>query len=238
MEYYYCKICNKNILIKKGEMLRCSQCGYFLISSKLSVSDILKIKLERTTYCFHCAKMVYSIPINTMTEAITNRTKWEIKRLNGNGLKKKGKIIPEKETNKITITILNKLKSALQYLVHIKHDFNYICSSCHNGVKLNLKPPSTVKVSICPFCNKKIDLDSTFCKYCGAKIEENTRYIPKEIKEKVWERDNGRCAKCGRIIDLEFDHIIPFSKGGANSIGNLQILCSRCNKMKANKIKG
>ena len=78
----------------------------------------------------------------------------------------------------------------------------------------------------------------TFCKHCGAKINGKTRHIPKEIKREVWNRDNGCCAVCGSSENLEFDHVIPYSKGGATSLGNLQILCSRCNKKKFNKICG
>jgi hypothetical protein len=238
MEYYYCKICNKNIVIRKGDILKCTICGYFLIAPKLSIKEILKKRIQLSTFCFHCGKMVHSIPINILIEAITHRTKWEIKALKSNGFKKNGRIISEKEKKEITTIILNKLKSALEYLFHTENNFTHVCSLCRNGVKLHLKPPSKTHAALCSFCNNNIDLDSIFCKFCGAKIEENTRYLPKELKKEVWERDNGSCARCGRIVDLEFDHIIPFSMGGANSAGNLQLLCSRCNKKKSNKING
>ncbi|MDR2362492.1 MAG: HNH endonuclease [Prevotellaceae bacterium] len=35
---------------------------------------------------------------------------------------------------------------------------------------------------------------------------------------------------------MEFDHIIPVSKGVATTYGNLQILCRNCNAKKNNKI--
>lgn len=60
--------------------------------------------------------------------------------------------------------------------------------------------------------------------------------IPQDILDKVWNRDGGQCVKCGSQENLEFDHIIPFSKGGANTYRNLQILCKKCNIDKSNKI--
>jgi len=69
-------------------------------------------------------------------------------------------------------------------------------------------------------------------------IEEmNSREpIPQEIQDRVWNRDGGKCVKCGSREKLEFDHIIPFSKGGSNSYRNLQLLCEKCNRQKSNKI--
>ena len=60
--------------------------------------------------------------------------------------------------------------------------------------------------------------------------------IPQDVQDRVWNRDGGRCVKCGSNIKLEFDHIIPFSKGGANTYRNLQLLCEKCNRKKSNKI--
>ena len=60
--------------------------------------------------------------------------------------------------------------------------------------------------------------------------------IPDDVKDKVWNRDGGKCVNCGSNINLEFDHIIPHSKGGANTYRNLQLLCETCNRTKSNKI--
>lgn len=64
-------------------------------------------------------------------------------------------------------------------------------------------------------------------------IREN---IPQHIKNQVWQRDNGLCVECGSNEKLEFDHIIPFSKGGSSTYRTLQLLCEPCNRKKYNKI--
>lgn len=60
--------------------------------------------------------------------------------------------------------------------------------------------------------------------------------IPREVVDAVYKRDGGRCVYCGATDNLQLDHIIPFSKGGATTIENLQLLCQKCNIEKSNKI--
>lgn len=60
--------------------------------------------------------------------------------------------------------------------------------------------------------------------------------IPKSVQQEVWRRDQGRCAECGSQDRLEFDHIIPWSKGGADTARNIQLLCESCNRRKNNQI--
>ena len=66
--------------------------------------------------------------------------------------------------------------------------------------------------------------------------DERMRHIPEDVKEFVWRRDGGKCIECGSKERLEFDHIIPFSKGGSNTARNIQLLCERCNRSKKDKI--
>ena len=55
--------------------------------------------------------------------------------------------------------------------------------------------------------------------------EEYKRHsIPQSVKDKVWNRDSGKCVQCGSNQKLEFDHIIPHSKGGANTYRSLDAL--------------
>jgi hypothetical protein len=65
---------------------------------------------------------------------------------------------------------------------------------------------------------------------------KSDRTIPQQIKDLVWQRDNGRCTQCGTNENLEYDHIIPHSKGGANTYRNIQLLCSNCNRTKSSNI--
>ncbi|MEV6430069.1 TerD family protein [Nocardia sp. NPDC051463] len=66
--------------------------------------------------------------------------------------------------------------------------------------------------------------------------QRDTRSIPQEVKAEVWQRDGGKCVECGDGHYLEFDHIIPLSRGGATSASNLQILCRACNRTKGARI--
>ena len=65
---------------------------------------------------------------------------------------------------------------------------------------------------------------------------KRTRTITQNVKDRVWNRDGGRCIECGSNEDLEFDHIIPHSKGGANTYRNIQLLCEPCNRSKSAKL--
>ena len=63
-----------------------------------------------------------------------------------------------------------------------------------------------------------------------------SRHIPGDVRRAVWHRDGGACVMCKASDYLEYDHIIPFSKGGANTVGNVQLLCRKCNGEKSNRI--
>ena len=72
----------------------------------------------------------------------------------------------------------------------------------------------------------------------GQLFEDKTKRppIPREVVDAVYRRDGARCVYCGSTENLQLDHIIPFSKGGATSLENLQLLCQKCNIEKSNKI--
>jgi 5-methylcytosine-specific restriction endonuclease McrA len=55
-------------------------------------------------------------------------------------------------------------------------------------------------------------------------------------RDLVFIRDGRKCRICGKTKGLTIDHIMPRSKGGSNEIDNLQTLCSKCNRLKADTI--
>ena len=65
------------------------------------------------------------------------------------------------------------------------------------------------------------------------------RYLPREIMLKVVRRDNQICQKCYKNVrddEIEFDHIIPLSKGGPTTVENIRLLCRNCNRNKSDSV--
>jgi 5-methylcytosine-specific restriction endonuclease McrA len=61
--------------------------------------------------------------------------------------------------------------------------------------------------------------------------------ISSQVRREVWRRDGGACVKCGSRCNLEYDHIIPVSKGGGNTARNIELLCEACNRSKSASIQ-
>lgn len=54
-------------------------------------------------------------------------------------------------------------------------------------------------------------------------------------RQKVFNKYNGHCAYCGRIIEykeMQVDHLIPQRNGGTDNIDNLMPSCRICNHYK------
>jgi 5-methylcytosine-specific restriction endonuclease McrA len=66
-------------------------------------------------------------------------------------------------------------------------------------------------------------------------LDQRKRIAP-QIRDAVWRRDRGQCTKCGSRERLEFDHIIPVSKGGSSTERNLELLCESCNRSKGPQV--
>ena len=60
--------------------------------------------------------------------------------------------------------------------------------------------------------------------------------ISEDVRNEIWRRDQGRCVRCGSRERLEFDHIVPVSRGGANTVRNIELLCESCNRSKGDSL--
>lgn len=61
--------------------------------------------------------------------------------------------------------------------------------------------------------------------------------ISEDVRITVWRRDGGKCTKCDSRDKLEFDHIIPVSRGGSSTTRNIELLCQLHNRQKSNKLQ-
>ena len=158
------------------------------------------------------------------------------------------------KNQKIDQQIQEKQKDIEGYIAQIQEkQFLYVCNQCFNGVVLHKKAPShqdrireasTESTVYCEKCGFSNNIESKFCTSCGYSLENiraiittRSRHIPSQVRYEVYHRDRGQCVQCKSRDNIQFDHVIPFSKGGAHSVENIQVLCQRCNSEKSDKIQ-
>jgi 5-methylcytosine-specific restriction protein A len=70
--------------------------------------------------------------------------------------------------------------------------------------------------------------------WCGT---HDDQAIPDRVFLRVWQRSDGRCSICGRLIlcgeTTICDHIQALGLGGSHRESNLQILCAWCHRDKS-----
>lgn len=120
------------------------------------------------------------------------------------------------ELSSLTVTITDK---TLQNLEKLKSQLAH--KNFSNDELLNF---------IFNLALEKILIDKYHLNTSGRKTESTTRYIPTEVRKRVYLRDKGRCQNCKSVYKVEFDHILPFAMGGKSSEDNLRLLCFSCNQ--------
>jgi hypothetical protein len=78
------------------------------------------------------------------------------------------------------------------------------------------------------------------------KIKVGSRYIPIQVRRRIWKRDRGECQyknqrsghKCGSKFNLHIDHVRPFALDGGHSAENLRLLCAAHNGYRAGQTFG
>lgn len=59
------------------------------------------------------------------------------------------------------------------------------------------------------------------------------------LKNLIWSKTDGICAKCGKRVEDDkrtIDHFIPKYHGGTDDIRNLIPLCKACNRAKSSRL--
>jgi hypothetical protein len=77
-----------------------------------------------------------------------------------------------------------------------------------------------------------------------AKLKQPSRYIPREVKQRVREEAGNQCQfvdpktgrRCKSRYRLEYDHQLPFALGGRSERENLRLLCGIHNAYEANRL--
>jgi len=69
------------------------------------------------------------------------------------------------------------------------------------------------------------------------RYNEERAPIPADVRRKVYHRDHFRCVVCGRKwpeVNLNLDHVIPWSAGGSDEPENLRTVCTEHNQEREN----
>lgn len=67
------------------------------------------------------------------------------------------------------------------------------------------------------------------------RVRESTGTITERDWSRLVARYESRCAYCGKKCKVTLDHVVPLSRGGANTIGNALPACKSCNSSKHSK---
>lgn len=73
----------------------------------------------------------------------------------------------------------------------------------------------------------------------GIDPEKQRPKLPAGLRALVIERDGLVCGICGGAVapdDVHIDHIVPWSRGGAETLSNLQVAHSLCNMRKGARV--
>jgi hypothetical protein len=94
--------------------------------------------------------------------------------------------------------------------------------------------------------HKDLDRDDGTAEGTPGEGAAESRNIPMWVRRAVWRRDGGRCVfvgeegrTCGERSWLEFDHVVPFAKGGrSDDPANVRLLCRAHNRAAADRAWG
>ena len=110
-------------------------------------------------------------------------------------------------------------------------DMKKNCKQCHKSFKANRKCQI--------YCSRRCGDENYKLKLRGDVVNGTSTMPYQKIRFAVLSRDNFTCVYCGRSapnVELVVDHIVPKSKGGPCSPGNLVAACTDCNLGKSDVV--
>lgn len=111
-----------------------------------------------------------------------------------------------------------------------------VFSECEEYIMLDGK-----RFGFCLPCYETVKDYNGLLAQCGYEEEWKKQKSKKQIQASlqdrlaIYRRDNYACLRCSSTENLVADHVIPTSRGGANTVDNLQTLCHTCNGWKYTK---
>jgi hypothetical protein len=150
-------------------------------------------------------------------------------------LKIQGPIWQLSKSEPVILTFVGNMLELSSPYVHI-----LLFQNCFYYVKKD-HTPEELKLLVFEAADKdRIKFERLKSKYYSESSQEikfNRPRISEEVRIAVWRRDEGKCVRCGSRENLEYDHIIPISQGGSNTVRNIELLCEKCNRAKSNNIQ-
>ncbi len=124
----------------------------------------------------------------------------------------------------------------------------WICSDCRHHHRRNDSCRVKVSAPIGRTAGRPFVMMPCGCR-TGVKHDDPSRRqtIPLAVRRAVIARDGRMCSFCGvlcvktpktpsgRRRRLTLDHIIPWSKGGEDTVENLRVACASCNSARGNR---
>lgn len=218
-----CPICNKEFSKRKKTSKYCSQACHWkgLIKRDYSKQICLMCGKEfvphRETKGMYCSRQCQWESMRTPEEVLQQRQ--YLKQLT-------------KQFKQVT-RILYKVKEEINN--RLKH--NKVCIEC--GSKF------TANILTRKYCSKRC-VNKVKNRQKWKRLYQNGKPDLSITLAKLYVRDNGVCALCGRELNFDcdsnsnyypsIDHIIPISKGGKHVWDNVQLVCRNCNNKKRNNI--